>query len=53
MQEVEKNEKESENQVYAEYNPKSPTDARKAYYAKYLDPAIAEIEKQNMIANRL
>lgn len=48
----EKNEKESENQVYAEYNPKSPTDARKAYYAKYLDPAIAEIEKKNIDHNQ-
>ena len=45
----EKNEKVSENQVYAEYNPKSPTDTRKAYYAKYLDPAITEIEENNKI----
>ena len=48
-----KNEKESENQVYVEYDPKSPTDARKAYYAKYLDPAIAKIEKQNIVSNEL
>lgn len=48
----EKNEKESENQVYAEYDPKSPTDARKAYYAKYLDPAIAKIENQNILSNQ-
>lgn len=48
----EKNEKASENQVYAEYDPKSPTDARKAYYAKYLDPAIAEIEKNNIACNQ-
>ena len=44
----EKNEKESENQVYAEYDPRAATDPRKAYYAKYLDPAIREIEKQNI-----
>lgn len=49
----EKNEKESENQVYAEYDPRAATDPRKAYYAKYLDPAIAEIEKQNMARNEL
>lgn len=49
----EKNEKETENQVYAEYNPKAATDPRKAYYAKYLDPAIAAIEQQNItIAQR-
>lgn len=48
----EKNEKESENQIYAEYNPKAATDTRKAYFAKYLDPAIAQIEKQNAVANR-
>lgn len=44
----EKNEKKSENKVLVEYDPKSPTDARKAYYAKYLDPAIAKLEKQNI-----
>ncbi|MBP3547015.1 MAG: phosphotransferase [Alphaproteobacteria bacterium] len=48
----EKNEKESENKVYVEYDPKAPTDARKAYYAKYLDPAIAEIEKDNIAENQ-
>ncbi len=46
----EKNEKESENQVTTEYDPKSATDPRKAYYARYIDPAIAEIEKQNKVA---
>ncbi len=45
----EKNEKTSDNLVGAEYNPKEPTDPRKAYYAKYLDPAIREIEKKNKI----
>ena len=49
----EKNEKESENRIYAEYDPKAVFDSRKAYYAKYLEPAIAEIEKQNAVANRL
>lgn len=49
----EKNEKESENRIYAEYDPKAATDTRKAYFAKYLDPAIAQIEKQNMVASRL
>lgn len=49
----EKNEKESANQIYAEYDPKAVFDSRKAYYAKYLEPAIAEIEKQNMVAGRL
>ena len=43
----EKNERESENHVYAEYNPKDASDPRKAYYAIYLNPAISEIEKQN------
>ena len=45
----EKNEKASENQSFAEYNPKSPTDPRKAYYAKYLDPAITEIDMANNV----
>lgn len=48
-----KNEKESENYIYAKYNPKAIVDSRKAYYAKYLDPAIAQIEAQNATANRL
>lgn len=48
-----KNEKESENYIYAKYNPKAIVDPRKAYYAKYLDPAIAQIETQNATANRL
>ena len=43
------NEKPSENLVYAEYDPKDPTDNRKAYHAKFLEPAIAEIEKQNLL----
>lgn len=49
----EKNEKESGIKVYAEYDPRAATDSRKAYYAKYLEPAITEIEKKNIVANRL
>lgn len=47
----EKNEKISENKVYEEYDPQAITDSRKAYYAVYLDPAIAKIEFQNRIEN--
>lgn len=47
----EKNEKPSANQVYEEYNPQTVTDARKAYYTIYLEPAIAKIEVQNQIEN--
>ena len=48
-----KNEKPSDNLVYAEYDPKAATDPRKAYYAEYLDPAIAKIEHQNIVAQAL
>lgn len=43
-----KNETPSEKQVFAQYDPKAATDPRKAYYAKYLDPAIAKIEQDNI-----
>lgn len=46
-----KNEKQSDNQIYMNYDPKEVTDNRKAYYAKYLDPAISKIEIQNRITN--
>jgi hypothetical protein len=46
------NERYSENKVYTAYDPETPTDTRKAYYAKYLDPALAEIEKANMITKK-
>lgn len=35
-----------------EYDPTSPTDPRKAYYAKYLDPALKKLEVANNI-NRI
>ena len=43
-----KNETPSEKQVFAQYDPEAATDPRKAYYAKYLDPAIAKIEQDNI-----
>ena len=47
----EKNEEISGNIVFdKEYDPKSPTDPRKAYYAKYLDPALKEIEVANSLS---
>jgi hypothetical protein len=45
----EKNEKISENKIYVEYDPQMNTDTRKAYYAKYVDPAIAKIENANTL----
>lgn len=33
--------------VFAEYDPKAPSDPRKAYYAKYLEPALKGIEREN------
>ena len=49
----EKNEEASENRIYAEYDPRAATDPRKAYYAKYLEPAIERIEKQNIADQRV
>lgn len=49
----EKNEKPSSNHTYSEYDPKATTDSRKAYYAKYIDPAIERIEKQNIVHKKL
>lgn len=34
--------------VYADYNPRDGTDPRKAYYAKYLEPALAKLEEKNI-----
>lgn len=33
--------------VFAEYDPKAPSDPRKAYYAKYLEPALTKLEHEN------
>ena len=44
----EKNEPVLGKQIFAEYNPQASADPRKAYYARYLDPAIAEIEQKNI-----
>ena len=53
----EKNEQVSSKEVFAQYDPQERSDPRKAYYAKYLDPAIADIEKSNIsdeqVASRL
>ena len=53
----EKNEQVTGKEVFAEYDPQAASDPRKAYYAKYLDPAIASIERENIsqenIASRL
>lgn len=53
----EKNEQVAGKEVLAEYDPQAASDPRKAYYAKYLDPAIASIERSNIsqenIASRL
>lgn len=34
--------------IYADYNPKDKTDPRKAYYAKYLEPALKKLEQRNI-----
>lgn len=36
-------------EVFAAYDPKAAADPRKAYYAKYLEPALARIEEENKI----
>lgn len=46
----EANEKRSDNVVFAEYDPKALTDPRKAYYAKYLEPALKKTEENNLAA---
>lgn len=33
--------------VFARYDPKAKTDPRKAYYARYLEPGLAALEKRN------
>jgi len=45
----ETNEKRSDNVVFAEYDPKAPTDPRRAYYAKYLEPALQKVEQENIL----
>lgn len=42
------NEPRSGQPVFREYDPKAPTDPRKAYYAKYLEPALREVETRNL-----
>lgn len=34
-------------EVFAEYDPKAKSDPRKAYYAKYLEPALKALELKN------
>lgn len=45
----EKNEPVKGREVFAAYDPKAAADPRKAYYAKYLEPALARIEEENKI----
>lgn len=49
----ETNEKITGKETYVDYDPKAPSDPRKAYYAKYIDPAIASIEHQNITKKHL
>lgn len=44
----EKNEQIAGKEVFAKYDPQAAPDPRRAYYAKYLDPAIADIERLNI-----
>jgi len=44
----EKNEPVTGREIFAEYDPQAASDTREAYFAKYLDPAIAAIERQNV-----
>ena len=44
------NEPRSGQQVFAEYDPKAKTDPRKAYYAKYLEPALRDLETHNLVS---
>lgn len=39
--------------VYADYNPKDKTDPRKVYYAKDMEPALANLEHNNIVAERI
>lgn len=43
----EANEPRSTNIRFVEYDPKAASDPRKAYYAKYLEPALGRIESEN------
>ena len=45
----EKNEPVKGREVFAAYDPKAAADPRKAYYAKYLEPALTRIEEENKI----
>ena len=45
----EKNEPVKGREVFTAYDPKAAADPRKAYYAKYLEPALARIEEENKI----
>ena len=35
-------------EVFAAYDPKQQLDPRKAYFARYLEPALQQIEKENL-----
>jgi len=43
------NEPRSTNVVFAEYNPRATADPRKAYYARYLEPALNRLETENRV----
>lgn len=45
----EKNEPVKGREVFAAYDPKAAADPRKAYYAKYLEPALARVEEENKL----
>ena len=43
-----KNEPIKGKEVYAEYDPKAESDPRKAYHARFIEPAIREVEQKNI-----
>lgn len=45
----EKNEPVKGREVFTAYDPKAAADPRKAYYAKYLEPALARVEEENKL----
>lgn len=48
-----KNEEITGVRLVKDYNPQDIADPRKAYYARYLDPAIKEIERKNIVQETL
>jgi len=36
-------------EVFTAYDPKAAADPRKAYYAKYLEPALARVKEENKL----